>query len=190
MTTSSPASVTTSPSRATARRSPRAIAVGAGVVAVLLAAGACSSATAEENSGPTAATVYTGAQQPFGAPFEYANGLFLQVKSPVGFEPTSQAEPWDEGAGQPVRIRFTITNGTRGEFTPHTLSATAVSGGVEATPIVDPGSQIGVTGPSVALRTANVANFDLAFLVQDPNDVTLTVLPALGGYEPLVLTTD
>jgi len=159
------------------------------LAAVLVAAG-CTSTASAEGGDESAVVTYPGAEVTFGTPFKYDDGLFLQVRQPARFTPTAQAE-WDRQVeGVPVRIHFTVTNGTRGDFTPHTLDATVVSGGQEALPILDPGSQIGLTGPSTTLRTAGVANFDLAFLVQDHRDVTLTVVPALGGYDPLVLVTD
>lgn len=164
--------------------------VAALAAAVALVAAGCTSAASAEEAEPTAAATHEGGQVPFGRPFEYADGLFLQIKSPLVFTPTSQAEGIDEAQGEPVRIRFTITNGTRQAYTPHTLSASVVSDGVTATQVIDPGLQIGLTGPSTELRTANVVSFDLAFVVADPDDVTLTVVPALGGYEPLVLVTD
>lgn len=171
------------------RRHTAAVVSVAAAVALLVAAG-CTSTASAQGQEPAAATTLAGAQVTFGTPYEYGNGLFLQVKSPLTFAPTDQAEGVDEAAGQPVRIRFTITNGTRQEFTPHTLSATVVSGGQESTQIIDPGLQIDLTGPGATLRPAGVISFDLAFVVADTSDVTLTVVPALGGYEPLVLTTD
>ncbi len=166
----------------------RVTALVAGLAGLALALGACSSSASAEVNEPTVQPTYEGAQITFGRPFEYGDGLFLQVKDPVRFTPSDQAEGAEGVEGEAVRIRFTITNGTRGAYSPHTLSATAVSGGVEATQIIDPAVQIAATGPSFELNRAGVVNFDLAFVVADPRDITLTVVPALGGYEPLVLT--
>ena len=131
---------------------------------------------------------YEGGQRTFGQAYEYGNGLFVQIKAPVEFEPTEQTVGLG-GEGVPVKIRVSITNGSRTDYKPHTLSATAVSGGVEATPLTDATAQIEVTGPSVEVRPAGVVAFDLAFLVADPSDVTLTVIPAIGGYQPVVYST-
>ena len=124
----------------------------------------------------------------FGSPFTYDDGLYVETGVPTTFTPTSQAELGDEVEGTPVRIRLKITNGTRGRFTPHTLEASAVSGGQPALQIADPGSQMDLTGPGIELRTAGTSTFDLGFVVTDPSDITLTILPAIGGYEPLVVT--
>ncbi|UZN03547.1 hypothetical protein [Cellulomonas sp. S1-8] len=185
MTTPTPA-----PTGAAARRlRTRATAAVALAAAALLVASGCAATANAESGTPDAAATHAGAELTFGTPFEYADGLFVQVKQPARFTPTAQAE-WDRSVeGVPVRIRLTITNGTREEYIAHTLSATVESGGQAAAQIVDPGTQIDLTGPSLTLTTAGVVNFDLAFVVQDPSDVTLTVVPALGGYEPLVLTT-
>ncbi|GIG41358.1 hypothetical protein [Cellulomonas phragmiteti] len=185
MATTSPALV----AAPTARRPRRVVALAVGAAAALVAAAGCASAAGAEGNEPTAVMTYEGAQTSFGKPFKYGNGLFLQIKEPVAFTPTSQAEGVDEVEGQPVRIRITVTNGTRGQYTAHTFSATVESGGVPATQIIDPGSQIDLTGPSTELGPANVVTFDLAYVVADPRDITMTVVPALGGYDPLVLTT-
>lgn len=170
------------------RRASRAAAVAVLVVAALLTGAGCAATASAEVGEPAPQVTHPGGEISFGSAYEYADGLFLQVKDPVKFTPTAQAE-WDrEVDGVPVRIAVSVTNGTRDDFTPHALTAVVVSDGVEAEPILDPGLQIGLTGPSVRLRPAGVAKFELAFLVADPDDVTLTVVPALGGYDPIVVT--
>lgn len=175
-------------SRATAPRRRVQAAALAALAALTLVAAGCSTPASAEGSEQTPLADYEGGQRTFGQAYEYGNGLFVQIKTPVEFEPTEQTVGLG-GEGVPVKIRVSITNGSRTDYKPHTLSATAVSGGVEATPLTDATAQIEVTGPSVEIRPAGVVAFDLAFLVADPSDVTLTVIPAIGGYQPVVYST-
>ena len=176
------------PSTVTTRA--RRAATASGVVAVgaaLLLAG-CSGSASAQTGAPSAATVQEGGTVRFGTPFTYGDGLFVEARVPATFTPTAQAEGVEGLEGTPVRIRLKITNGTRAPFTPHTLDAGAVSGGQAAVQIEDPGSQIALTGPGLELRSAGTSTFDLGFVVADPSDITLTIVPAIGGYEPLVVT--
>ncbi|SFK45916.1 hypothetical protein [Cellulomonas sp. KH9] len=173
---------------ATAARPHRVRRVAAALgAAVLLAASGCA-AGASADAGPTTVAPHPGAEVTFGTPHEYADGLVVEVTAPARFTPTARAE-WDRSVqGLPVRVRVTITNGTGADFRPNTLSAVGVSAGQDALAIVDPGSQIEETGPDSPVAAGESVAFSLAFLVQDPADVGLTVEPALGGYGPLVLT--
>ncbi|MBO0919319.1 hypothetical protein J1G42_00570 [Cellulomonas sp. zg-ZUI222] len=174
------------PARAARPRRLHRVVVGLAAATLLVAPGCAAGASAD--AGPTTATAHAGAEVTFGTPFEYADGLLVDVTAPARFTPTAQAE-WDRAVpGVLVRVRVSITNGTDAEFRPNTLIATAVSGGQDAVAVLDPGSQIGQTGPDAAVPAGGSVAFPLAFLVQDPADVRLTVEPALGGYEPLVLT--
>ncbi|WP_155378667.1 hypothetical protein [Cellulomonas sp. JZ18] len=158
-------------------------------MALLTGTAACtSSAEAGEAATPTAEVTQAGSTVPFGRPYQYGDGLFVLVKEPQEFEPSREAQGVDEGV--PVRVRVQVTNGTRRSYTPSTLEATAMSGGAQATQVVDLTREIDAAGPYVTLDPGQTVSFDLAFAVADPDDVTVTVAPALGGYEPLVVTTD
>lgn len=166
----------------------RTAVVAAAAAAVLLAAGCASTASAGGSGEPAQAATYAGTTTTFGQSFTYANGLVVEVKKPVAFAPSEFADGVEGADGEPVRVRVNLINGTSNEFVPDKLGATVVSGGVEATQILDPGSRIELTGPSRPLGRADVVAFDLAFVVEDPEDVTLTLTPALGGYDPVVYT--
>ncbi|MFC8191767.1 hypothetical protein ACFUMH_08920 [Cellulomonas sp. NPDC057328] len=177
------------PHRATRTRRGRTVVVATAVAAVLALASACAStASAGESGTPTGTATQAGSTVRFGKPFEYADGLFLTVKAPQQFEPSGEAEGVEEGV--PVRVRVQVTNGTRQPYTPSTLSATAESGGVTATPVWDPAREIDTAGPYVTLDPGGTASFDLGFAVADPSDLRIELLPALGGYDALVVTTD
>jgi len=171
-----------------ARRRTLAV-VATAAAAVLLAAAGCTSSASAEGTEDALPVTYAGARTSFGDSFTYANGLVVEVKRPVTYTPTSQAEGLEGLDGEPVRVRINLINGTSGEFTPNTLGVTIVSGGEEAVQVLDPGARIDLTGPARPLGRSGVAAFDLAFVVQDVDDVELTIIPALTGYEPLVLTT-
>ncbi|UZN03544.1 hypothetical protein [Cellulomonas sp. S1-8] len=161
--------------------------VAAAAAGVLLAAGCTSAASADNNATPDS-VVYEGGQTGFGQSFTYADGLIVEVKKPVEFTPTLQAEGLDGVEGDTVKVRISIINGTDEEFTPDTLGVTVTSDGQEAVQIIDPGSRIDLTGPAHPLDRSGVAAFDLAFVVADVDDVTLSLVPALLGYDPLVVT--
>lgn len=172
--------------RATSGRA-RTAAVGAGLVALLALTGCASTAEADDAGTASAAATQTGSTVTFGRPFEYANGLFVTVKAPQEFEPSAEADGVD--AGVPVRVRVQVTNGTHEPYTPSTLSATAVSAGVEATPVWDAAREVDTAGPYVTLDPGGTVSFDLGFAVADPSDLQVSLVPALGGYDPLVVTT-
>lgn len=159
------------------------------LAATLLAAGCTSTASAGGSEEPAEIATYAGAQVRFGESFTYANGLVIEVKKPVPFVPTESAEGLEGVEGDPVKVRINIINGSSVEYVPDTLGVTIVSAGQPAVQIIDPGSQIELTGPSAPLGRSGVVAFDLAFLVQDPQDITLSLVPSLGGYDPLVVAT-
>ncbi len=174
--------------RVVARRG-RVAAVATALAAVLALASACAStATAGESETPTGTATQAGSTVSFGRPFEYADGLFVTVKAPQQFEPSGEAEGAE--AGVPIRVRVQVTNGTRHPYTPSTLSATAVSAGVPATPVSDAAREVDTAGPYVTLDPGGTVSFDLGFAVADPSDLRIELLPALGGYDALVVTTD
>ncbi|GIG41357.1 hypothetical protein Cph01nite_31190 [Cellulomonas phragmiteti] len=163
--------------------------MAAAAAALLAAAGCTSTASAGGSTEPAEIATYAGGQTSFGESFTYANGLVIEVKKPVPFVPTAQAEGLEAADGQPVKVRISIINGSSVEYVPDTLGVTIVSGGKQAEQIIDPGSRIELTGPSRALGRSGVVAFDLAFVVEDPEDLTLSLVPSLGGYDPMVLTT-
>lgn len=171
-----------------ARRSRTSLVVAAAATAALLAAGCTSTASAGGSTEPAEISTFAGAQTTYGQSFTYDNGLVVEVKKPVGFVPSEFADGVEGVEGDPVKIRVNIINGTSGEFVPDTVGVTLVSGGEQATQILDPGSNIELTGPTRPLGRADVVAFDLAFLVQDPEDVTVTLTPSLGGYDPVIFT--
>ncbi|QCB94878.1 hypothetical protein [Cellulomonas shaoxiangyii] len=175
------------PAAARARAAVAAVA-GAALVALLASGCASTAGAADAAQTATAGPTHPGATVPFGRPFEYADGLFVSVKAPQEFEPSPEAEGL-AGGGVPVRLRVQVTNGTAEPYSPSTLSATAVSAGVEASPVWDVPLAIDTAGPYVTLDPAGTVAFDIAFAVADPSDLQITVLPALGGYDPLVVTT-
>ncbi|MBO3095252.1 hypothetical protein [Cellulomonas dongxiuzhuiae] len=174
--------------RSTATRR-RTIVVSAAAAALLVAAGCTSTASAGGSATPAEIATYAGTQTAFGQSFTYANGLVVEVKKPAAFAPSAYADGVEGSEGEPVRVRVNIINGTSGEFVPDTVGVVVVSGGEEAVQILDPGTGVDLTGPAQPLDRSGVVAFDLAFVVLDPQDVTLTLTPSLIGYDPLVFTT-
>ena len=174
----------TSPAR---RRRPAPLAVGL-AAGVALALAGCAATASAGGSTPAVGTTQEGGRTTYGTPFTYADGLTVQVDAPARFTPTPRAE-WERGAKDVVvRLTITVTNGSPAAYSPDTFSATAVSGGLEAAPVVDSASRIELTGPDVTAEPAQDVSFPLAFAVPDPDDVTVTVDPALGGYGALVVS--
>lgn len=173
--------------RSTHSRRPRTIVVAV-AAAALLAAGCTSTASAGGSDEPAEIATYAGTQTTFGKSYTYANGLVVEVKKPTTFVPSEFADGAEGVDGEPVKFRVNIINGTSGEFVPDTLGVSIVSGGQEAVQILDPGSRIELTGPARPMGRSDVVAFDLAFVVQDPDDITLTLSPSLGGYDALVFT--
>lgn len=171
-----------------ARRRRTVTAVTAAALTVLIAAAGCSASASAENNENADVVTYKGAQATFGESYTYADGLVVEVKKPSKFVPSEQAEGLEGVEGEAVKVRISIINGTDLEYVPNTLGVTLVSGGVEATQIIDPASRVELTGPNRPVNSAGVVVFDLAFVVQDTEDLTLTLTPALSGYEPLVYT--
>lgn len=171
------------------RRSRRtAVVAAAAAAAVLLAAGCASTASAGGSKEPAQAATYAGTTTTFGESYTYANGLVVEVKKPVLFTPSEGADGIDGTEGEPVRVRVNLINGTSNEFVPDKVGVSIESAGVQATQIHDPGSRIELTGPSRSLGRTDVVAFDLAFVVADLDDLTLTLTPALAGYDPVVYT--
>lgn len=171
------------------RRSRRtAVVAAAAAAAVLLAAGCASTASAGGSKEPAQAATYAGTTTTFGESYTYANGLVVEVKKPVRFTPSEGADGIDGTEGEPVRVRVNLINGTSNEFVPDKVGVSIESAGVQATQIHDPGSRIELTGPSRSLGRSDVVAFDLAFVVADLDDLTLTLTPALAGYDPVVYT--
>ena len=170
------------------RRPRRSAVVAAAAAAVLLAAGCASTATAGGSDEPAQAATYAGTTTTFGQSFTYANGLVVEVRKPSAYTPSEGADGVGDADGEPVRVRVNVINGTSNDFVPDKLGVTVLSGGVEATQIHDPAAGVELTGPSRPLGRTDVVAFDLAFVVADPEDVTLTLTPALAGYDPVVYT--
>ena len=173
--------------RSTTPRRRTTLAVAMAVVA-LLAAGCTSTANAEGSDEPAQAATFAGGTTTFGQTFTYPNGLVIEVKKPVTYTPTETAEGLEGLEGEPVKVRINIINGSSVDYTPDKLGVTIESDGEQAVQIIDPGALIEATGPGQPLGRSGVVAFDLAFVVKDPADITLTLVPALGGYDALVLT--
>ena len=161
-------------------------ALAAGVA--LAVAGCSASASAEGGDEPAAIATYAGAEVAFGESFTYGNGLVVEVRKPVTFTPSETADGVEGVDGTPVRLRVNVINGSSQDFVPDGIGVTLESGGEEAPQILDPGQRIELTGPQRTLTRGDVAAFDLAFVVADPDDLTVTLVPALAGYDPLVVT--
>lgn len=177
-------------SSSTARRSRRTttVVLGAAVAAALLAAAGCSSSASAEGAVETEASTYAGGHVAFGTSHTYGNGLVVEVKKPARYAPTDLAEGVDDAEGDVVRLRVNVINGSSQEFTPDTVGVHVESAGQPGAPVIDPGASIALTGPDRPLSRGGVVAFDLAFVVADADDVTVTLDPALAGYEPLVFT--
>jgi len=166
----------------------RTIVVAVAAAALLAAAGCTSTASAGGSAEPAEVTTYAGGSTTFGESFAYDNGLVVEVEKPSAFVPSQSADGVEDVDGKPVKVRVYIVNGTSRDYVPNTLEVTVVSDGEDGAQILDPASRVELTGPGLALAPGDVTAFDLAFVVQDPADVTLTLNPAIAGYEPLTFT--
>lgn len=165
-------------------------AMAAAAAAVALVAGCSATASADGSDEPAASATYEGGTVAYGESWTYANGLVLEVKKPVGFAPSAQADGVEGVEGDPVKLRVNVINGSSVDFDPSTIGVAVESAGVEATQVLDPISRIELTGPARPLTRGDVAAFDLAFVVADADDITVTLTPALSGYEPLVVSAE
>lgn len=156
--------------------------VGAAVWTVLAPAAGGSAALDPGRATPDA--LPAGAT-PFGVPFTYADGLVVEVAPPVPFTPSRNAAGGDGNAA--VLLEVTITNGTERTYRASTLEVVAASGGFEAAQVWDPDQAVELSGPTFAVPPGGAVQFRVGFTVQQPDDVRLTVVPALYGYEGLVV---
>lgn len=164
------------------------VALAAAVALAVTAAGCSSSANADGSDEPAEIATYAGATVAFGESYTYGNGLVVEVRKPALFAPSAQADGVTDGEGEPVRIRVNVINGSSAEFDPSTIGVTVESAGAVAAQVLDPAQRIELTGPARVLTRGDVVAFDLAFVVPDPEDVTVSLTPALAGYDPLVVS--
>ncbi|QCB94877.1 hypothetical protein [Cellulomonas shaoxiangyii] len=160
-----------------------ALVVAAVVIALAVRAALFPGGGAAIDTGRGAPEPLTAGLTAFGAPFTYADGLAVEVAAPQPFTPSRTAVGGD--AGTPVLFQVTVTNDTGATYRASTLEVTATSGGLEAEPVWDPDQGVELSGPMFAVPPGGAVQFRVGFAVREPDDVRLTIVPALYGYEPL-----
>ncbi len=160
-------------------------------LAVLLSGCATTSGTASSQSAPTSvpsapsdaqstpdSSPSTSDTTKFGSSYKWADGLSVSVSKPTLFKPSDYSVGATKGQAA-LQFVFTVTNGTGSNYDPTLFSATASSGGAEASEIYD--SAKGMEGsPNTKVLQGKKVSFKVAFSVADPKDVTMEVSP---GFE-------
>ncbi len=179
--------------RPVARRLRTWVALGLVVVAVVAGLALRSALTppgssaAGSTAGRSAPDALPAAPTAFGVPFTYADGLTVEVGAPVPFTPSRTASGVDGGPAALVEV--TVTNGTDAAYRASTVELTATLDGAPAAPVWDPDQGVELSGPAFAVPPGGTVQFRVGFAVAQPERLQLTVVPALYGYEGLVVGT-
>lgn len=121
----------------------------------------------------------------FGETITYHDGLELTVSSPEEYWPS------DSAAGSAfhdsfVRFTVTVTNGTDAPFDSSWLIVHVQSGLGEGERVFDSGQ--GIDGdPSSTLLSGRTTEWDIAFGVEAPDDIVMTISPD-WEYDPMFYT--
>ncbi|QGQ20615.1 hypothetical protein GC089_17250 [Cellulomonas sp. JZ18] len=142
--------------------------------------------TAAAPAGAASPEVLDAGHTTFGTAFAYADGLEVEVGAPQPFTPSPLASGADPGRTT-VLVEVTVTNGTERTYRASTLAVTASSGSTQAPQVADPQHAVELSGPAFAVPPGGEVSFRLGFAVDRPDDLRLTVIPAIYGYAPLVV---
>lgn len=109
----------------------------------------------------------------FGEPFEFDDGVTVQVSAPKQFRPSAEATV----GGEPdyVRVDVRLVNGTERRVSPSEVTVTVESGGGQGGDVLDPTKEMTASAPSKPVRPGGEASWTLGFGVLDPKDVTVQV---------------
>ncbi|QGQ18087.1 hypothetical protein GC089_00900 [Cellulomonas sp. JZ18] len=131
-------------------------------------------AAAAQDAAPPTTTV-------FGEPYAYPDGLSVTVDAPRPFEPSESADATENG--EHVRVTVTVTNGTAAPYEPLFFRASASSGGIRATTVIDSAADLVGGPPLEPVPAGGTVSFDLGFTVSDP-DAMVVELTAGGVGRP------
>lgn len=116
----------------------------------------------------------------FGEVYEWENGVLMSASAPAEYIPTEYAAGPVEG--QPaIYVTLTLTNGSSEPLEP-TPYPQVLSGMAQASPIFDVGGSLGdsMTIPTMTLQPGQTIQWNAAYSIKDPADITLEVSP---GFE-------
>lgn len=95
-------------------------------------------------------------------------------------EPYSPSDTAMGVSGEPVKFHVAVTNRRSTVYQPGMLSIAGTSGTTQAEQIFDSGGGI-VTPMGANLLPGETLEWDVAFGVANPSDITLSVTPDIGG---------
>ncbi|MFC8191766.1 hypothetical protein ACFUMH_08915 [Cellulomonas sp. NPDC057328] len=159
-----------------------AVVVGLAARSALAPTGSSAAGSAADRTVPDA---LPAAPTTYGVPFTYADGLTVEVGAPVPFTPSRTASGGTGAAAALVEV--TVTNGTDESYRASTVEATAAVDGAPAAPVWDPDQGVELSGPAFAVPPGGTVQFRVGFEAADPERLRLTLVPALYGYEALVI---
>jgi hypothetical protein len=121
----------------------------------------------------------------FGDTYEWSDGIAMTVSAPEPYEP-SETAAFDESAAY-LLFTITLVNGSDKPHDPTMVYPTVQSGNVEATTVYDSENGIG-GGPSTDVLPGRESMWEVAFGVQDPEDLVFEVSPGFE-HQPIYFTT-
>lgn len=131
----------------------------------------------EEDAGETYAATF-GAEG-----YKYDDGLEVSVSKGKDFKPSEYAAY--DTAPQYQLWTVTFTNGTEHPWRATDVVIYVSSGGVEYSEVYDEGT---AEPPSVPILPGKSASYDVAFGVEDPKDVLMSVTPDWEDHSEVLFT--
>jgi hypothetical protein len=118
-------------------------------------------------------TENVAADAAFGEPFEFEDGLAIQVTEPKQFRPSANATT----GGEPnyVGIKVRVVNETGRKFSPAQVSITVESDDGQAGDVIDAKKKMMASPPRKAVKPGEQVAWNLGFGVLDPKDVAVEV---------------
>ncbi|MFC8797885.1 hypothetical protein ACFT2C_09130 [Promicromonospora sp. NPDC057138] len=115
--------------------------------------------------------------------YEFEDGLAVSVSEGESFKPSKYAV--SDEAPHYLKWTVTFTNGTDEPWRAIDTVIAVASGGVEYSEVYDDG--VGEQ-PSVPLPPGESASYDVAFGVEDPTDVRMSVTPDFADHAVVLFT--
>lgn len=100
----------------------------------------------------------------------YPDGVNVAMSKPESYTPSRTAYT-EQDRPYYVQIKVTVTNGSDERIDPILANVTAASGDTEAVPVIDVEGNLSST-PTTDIRPGHKRSWDVAFGVDDPDDLT------------------
>jgi hypothetical protein len=126
-----------------------------------------------EPGNKSAAAETVAADASFGEPFEFKDGVAVQVSKPKQFRPSAKAV----AGGEPdfVKLKVRLVNGTKRKISPDQVLVTVASGGGQAGDVLDRRQGMMAGPPNKAVPAGEAVSWVLGYGVLDPEDVAVQV---------------